>query len=235
MSEENALSIVEGINTTQLGGLIRKIEDFQIVIQKQMRQGHDFGIIPGTPKPTLLKPGAEKINMLMGLTNAYEILDSTRDWQSGFFQYQIKCSLMKNGVVITEGLGACNTRERKYAKLDPYDFDNTVLKMAKKRALIDATLHVASLSDIFTQDIEDLDLQGERVSQTRKTYTDTSGTITQAQAKRMFAISKGNGDLVKAVMTETGYDPKAKSTDVQKIHYEDICKEIEKRANEKEE
>jgi hypothetical protein len=34
---------------------------------------------------------------------------------------------------------------------------NTVLKMAKKRAMVDAVLIVASLSNIFTQDMEDFD------------------------------------------------------------------------------
>lgn len=43
---------------------------------------------------------------------------------------------------------------------DPYTLTNTCLKMAKKRAQIDATLTVASLSEIFTQDIEDMDLEG---------------------------------------------------------------------------
>ena len=37
---------------------------------------------------------------------------------------------------------------------DPADQVNTVLKMAKKRALVDAALSVGSLSDLFTQDIE---------------------------------------------------------------------------------
>lgn len=39
---------------------------------------------------------------------------------------------------------------------DITDVFNTVLKMAKKRALVDATLTVTAASDIFTQDIEDL-------------------------------------------------------------------------------
>ena len=38
---------------------------------------------------------------------------------------------------------------------DPYTLVNTVLKMAKKRAQVDAALTVASLSEIFTQDLED--------------------------------------------------------------------------------
>ena len=41
-------------------------------------------------------------------------------------------------------------------KADPYSIANTILKMAKKRAYVDAALSVASLSDIFTQDLEDM-------------------------------------------------------------------------------
>jgi len=41
---------------------------------------------------------------------------------------------------------------------DIADQYNTVLKMAKKRALVDAVLTVTAASDIFTQDIEDMDI-----------------------------------------------------------------------------
>lgn len=39
---------------------------------------------------------------------------------------------------------------------DPSDLDNTILKMAAKRARIDAVLTVTGASDFFTQDVEDL-------------------------------------------------------------------------------
>ncbi len=39
---------------------------------------------------------------------------------------------------------------------NPADFYNTVLKMAKKRALVDAVLTTTAASDIFTQDLEDI-------------------------------------------------------------------------------
>ena len=60
-----------------------------------------------------------------------------------------------NGVVRAEGVGICNTREGKYIKSSGYAVMNTVLKMAKKRALVDAVLNVAALSARFTQDMED--------------------------------------------------------------------------------
>ena len=39
---------------------------------------------------------------------------------------------------------------------NPADHYNTVLKMAKKRALVDAVLTATAASDIFTQDLEDI-------------------------------------------------------------------------------
>ena len=41
-------------------------------------------------------------------------------------------------------------------RTQPADLANTILKMAKKRALIDAVLTTTAASDIFTQDIEDV-------------------------------------------------------------------------------
>ncbi len=41
---------------------------------------------------------------------------------------------------------------------DIADTYNTVLKMAKKRAFVDASLTATAASDIFTQDVEDMDI-----------------------------------------------------------------------------
>lgn len=154
-----ALSVIDSIDTNMVARTIAKIHEFQAVIQSTLKPGHDFGIIPGCDKPSLLKPGAEKINMMMGVTSEYEIMDKVEDYDKGFFAYNVKCTLSKNSLKITEGVGNCNSREKKYATQDPYSITNTILKMAKKRAYIDASLTVASLSDIFTQDIDDPDLR----------------------------------------------------------------------------
>jgi hypothetical protein len=45
--------------------------------------------------------------------------------------------------------------EVKQIRTSPADVANTVLKMAKKRAMIDATLTATAASDIFEQDLED--------------------------------------------------------------------------------
>lgn len=225
-----SLSVIDGVEITQVQQTLSKITQFQKLVQSQLSQNIDFGIIPGTgDKPTLLKPGAEKILMLMGLTSEFEMLDSTRDFNAGFFQYQVKARLFKNGILITEGIGSCNTKEKKYVKQDPFSVDNTVLKMAKKRALVDATLLVASLSQIFTQDIEDMDIQGNKPTQGQTTH-DSADTISTGQAKRIYAISGGNADLCRSVLKTFGYD---KSEQVKKTDYEKICAEIEAAAGER--
>ena len=62
----------------------------------------------------------------------------------------IKCELhTSSGFIAAEGTGARRVEQ------DKGDI-NKSLKMALKSAHIDATLRVASLSELFTQDIEDL-------------------------------------------------------------------------------
>jgi hypothetical protein len=181
----NSLSIIDNIDLDSVKGTLSKINQFQMVIQNTLKADHDYGIIPGTTKPTLLKPGAEKILMLMGLTSEYEVTERVQDYENGFFAFTVRCELFKNGVKITEGVGHCNTKEKKYANQDPYTLANTCLKMAKKRAQIDATLTVASLSEVFTQDIEDMQefLQQEKL----ETMTPTDA----ANAKVTFGKYKG--------------------------------------------
>ncbi len=58
--------------------------------------------------------------------------------------------------------------KKQQIRTEPADLANTILKMAKKRALIDAVLTATAASDIFTQDIEDLPpeyIDGEEVQQ----------------------------------------------------------------------
>lgn len=46
--------------------------------------------------------------------------------------------------------------KKKQVRTNPADVANTILKMAKKRAQVDAVITCTAASDIFTQDIEDL-------------------------------------------------------------------------------
>lgn len=149
----------------------QRIELLQAFIKEMMQEGTDYGRIPGVPKPSLLKPGAEKLAEIYNLAKYVEVLQRTENWEGGIFAYEIKVSLVnkKTGLTEAEGIGSCNSREKKYAVQDPYSIINTILKMAKKRALVDAVLSATRSSDLFTQDIEDMEPGSLQATTDKKT------------------------------------------------------------------
>lgn len=133
-----------------------RIIELQNFIKYMMVPNIDYGFVPGCPKPMLFKAGAEKLCDIYGLTKQVEILEKTENWENGIFHYVVKAVLVnkKTGLVESEGVGACNNKEKKFASQDPYSVVNSILKMAKKRAIVDATLAATRTSGIFGQDIE---------------------------------------------------------------------------------
>jgi hypothetical protein len=89
--------------------------------QKLMVAKVDYGVIPGTGnKPTLLKPGAEKLCSVFGLVPRFTIVDKVEDWTGEahkgepFFYYLYRCSLYRNGTLMAETDASCNSWETKY-------------------------------------------------------------------------------------------------------------------------
>lgn len=193
--------------------VLAQVKLIQDVMHQTMKDGEHYGVIPGTKKPTLYKPGAEKLCLTFRMSQDYQVLQQIQ--QPDLISYTVRCILthIPTGQIISSGMGACNTREEKYRweyKLTPteeavpkayweakkagnnqemkrmigdgrrpmkseetgqwviataekventnaWDYDNTVLKMACKRALTAAVLNGTAASDIFTQDVEDDD------------------------------------------------------------------------------
>lgn len=190
----------------------------QAYVQQHMKVGTDYGVIPGTAKPTLLKPGAEKLTDLFRCTPTFDLIEKLEDWEAGLFHYTFRVRITSRdaGTVLAEGFGSANSREGRYrwrnanrkcpncgheaiikgkeeygggwvcfakkggcgakwpdgaAEIegqeagkvendDIYTLVNTILKMAKKRALVDGAIALARCSDIFTQDVEDFAEEG---------------------------------------------------------------------------
>lgn len=202
------LSVIDTMNLQAVQQTMQKISAFQSVVKNTLKDGHDYGTIPGTgSKPTLLKPGAEKILMLIGLTSEYEIVTKVEDYETGFFAYTIRCHILRQGLKITEGLGHANTREKRYVsgkQQDAYTLANTVLKMAKKRSQVDAALTVAALSEIFTQDVEDFtdDFNAPQPRQASQKNGKLTGMSTAAQQKKIHADAKAKGYQVDTLIRE---------------------------------
>jgi hypothetical protein len=89
-------------------------------IHKVLLKDQDYGRVPGTGKDTLLKPGAEKLLMFFGLRPRFDAIQTIEDWTGKnydgepFFYYHQKCILHRDGEIMAEGDGSCNSRESKY-------------------------------------------------------------------------------------------------------------------------
>jgi hypothetical protein len=97
-------------------------------INKVMKEGVDYGKIPGAgDKKVLLKAGAEKITTLFGLSIHFpkELQERVEDWTGEnhggepFFFYEDTCQLTKDGLLIAEASGSCNSWEKKYRYRSP--------------------------------------------------------------------------------------------------------------------
>lgn len=117
--------------------------------------------------------------------------------------------------------------KQKQVRTEPADLANTVLKMAKKRALIDAVLTATAASDCFTQDIEDLPPeyveQVEPVQQQKQIETLSTAQIKTIQDACAFA------DIEESTMLKVCQSSSWESTPAAK--YEGIMARIKKRAD----
>jgi hypothetical protein len=157
-----------------------RIDLLEQFVKEMMKEGLDYGMIDGFRKPTLLKPGAEKLCDIFGFSKHVNIVNRIENWEEGIFAYEVKVTLVSKltGYMEAEGIGTCNNKEQSFIDQDPFSLVNTLLKMAKKRALIDAVLSATRASGLFTQDIEDLP---KNISQTKTKGGDAPATNKQLQ------------------------------------------------------
>lgn len=95
--------------------LVQQSKVIEEAMRLAMTDGIHYGRIPGVNKPTLLKPGAEKLLVLFRLAPEY---DTEKIWhEDGHLTVMAKCSLrhIPTGLKIAEGEGLCTTRESRYA------------------------------------------------------------------------------------------------------------------------
>ena len=87
-------------------------------VQGIMIKGADYGAVPGTDKPTLLKPGAEKLTTFFGLAPVFVseriVEEFGDDGREPLFFYRYRCELYRMGTLVGSGIGSCNSRESKY-------------------------------------------------------------------------------------------------------------------------
>lgn len=189
----------------------------------QLIRDVDFGKVPKAKTPSLFKSGAEKVLLGYGLYYDTQIVDSYKDFTNGLFYYEVVARAYdQNNRVVRTGVGCCNTNESSFGMAGGYNTANNCLKKAKKRAIVDLALTLGSLSNCFTQDVED-DNNDQRVSQ----LLNDNDPITPKQAKRIFAIASNNEittEKAKELLTSWGF---ASTKDIKQKDYDSICEKLE--------
>lgn len=93
---------------------LEELKAFRTFVKEELRENLDYGKVPGTDKPTLLQPGAQKIAMYH---NAYPDSEvQARELGDGHVEYLVKTRLISRGSgrPIGQGLGTCSTMEGRY-------------------------------------------------------------------------------------------------------------------------
>ena len=95
----------------------RRMQELQAFVAEVMVKDLDFGTIPGTDKPTLLQPGAQKLAEMYGFAQRFEEVASIEDWDKPLFMFRRRCVLTSrtDERFIGDGIGSCNSREDRYA------------------------------------------------------------------------------------------------------------------------
>lgn len=223
----------------------------------------DYGVIPGTPKPSLYKPGAEKLRLVYGLSSEQDCIENIADLDRPYIDYTYRCTIKsKQGQILAQCDGSCNSMEPKFGftwktadrlpsgidvsklpckvvrkRTTEYDFaiqraettgtygkplaywskwqsaiklgtatkhqvqrngktfdeweldetltlyrianpnvismKNTIMKMAQKRAFVGAILVATGASEFYTQDIEDMEINGQVFSNEKNVPEET--------------------------------------------------------------
>ena len=132
-------------------------EPIEIIVAKHLKAGRDYDRLPNTAKPTLFKSGAEILCGVFGYRTTTSVINRVIDFEKSLVMYEAQITVYdKDNKIVAEGIGSCNSKERKYLRGDFCTQLNTILKMAKKRAYVDAMLTACHASKVFTQDVEDI-------------------------------------------------------------------------------
>ncbi len=256
----------EPLTAMQIRAQVNRIQE---VMKAVMKKGVHYGTVPGCgDKPTLLKPGAEKIMATFRLAADPQAEDLSGPDE---VRYRVKVLILAaDGSFVGAGIGECSSEEEKYKwkkavcdeefaatpedrrrnkwkagwngkpatvtkqiRTNPADVANTVLKMAKKRAMVDGVLTATAASDVFEQDIEEIPeemLDRKDTPEPSKTSTvkgkdagngvavpttqDTKKPVQIVLAEELGAYCGGDEERMKAVLKEvsafTGKDNKEK-------------------------
>lgn len=80
-----------------------------------LKDGQDYGVIPGVDKPSLLKPGAEKLRLAYGLQTKTELVKEILDFDRPYLDFTYRTTVLDGqGRTLAECEGNTNSYEPKW-------------------------------------------------------------------------------------------------------------------------
>lgn len=131
--KSGALAHTQNSGRMAVSDIIQHVAVVQEVMRAVMKPDVHYGTIPGTPKPTLYKAGAEVLCMVFRVADTYDVTDlSTADT----VRYRVNCigTHQISGVVLGSGLGEASSGEEKYKwrkAICKEEFDETPANMRR--------------------------------------------------------------------------------------------------------
>lgn len=110
---ESAGLVAAEVHRYSLIEIRERVNLVQEVMRGIMKKDTHYGTIPGTPKPTLYKPGAEVLCVTFRIAPIYRILDLSTDLVARF---RVTCvgQHQVSDIMLGEGVGECSSAEEKY-------------------------------------------------------------------------------------------------------------------------
>ena len=188
-------------NQHQIAQYSEYLKNFNAFLDSNLKAGVDYGTIPGVSKPSLFKPGAEKLEKLLSLRHEKVLVEKMVEPGYTFVKYSYKTIIYnKRNEIAATCEGSCNSKEKKYRyqyvngkledKKDFYDAENTIMKMAQKRSYVGAMLEATNSSGRFTQDVEDMSPEALRSANHNYSPTTTATVFKTAECSACGAIAK---------------------------------------------
>lgn len=102
-------------NLAQIAEYEAFLTNYDAFVDRVLKNGTDYGVIPGVDKPSLFKPGAEKLEKLFFLRHKKDCVLKEVHEGGKFIRYTYRTSVFnKNGQLVATCEGTCNSHEKKY-------------------------------------------------------------------------------------------------------------------------
>ena len=127
------IAVRPGTAVMSVGDVVSQVQLVQQVMKAVMKQDVHFGVIPGTGKPSLWKPGAEVLCATFRIADSYHVEDLSEPGETA--RYRVRCvgTHQTSGIVMGEGLGEASSDEEKYKWVKAFNREFDATDPSRKR------------------------------------------------------------------------------------------------------